>query len=1761
MNMLKHILAILLLILLFNAKAAVKPGIQYLSPNVLLNEINSSDKLPYRFGDRVFLVGYAANPAKVIVEGAKAGLVLNGFAGGGYFYFSAPATQLQQLLRIQGLEKVGYLRPSSKLSSFLTSNNETAERFGNGQSFNLKVYYGKGLSAISLRTALQSEGFFPSNIDENFGHFTIRGHKRDADKLALQPFVRYIALETKEAMPLLNTAVSLNRANKVHAPTPNGLGYTGRGINVAVIDGGYVGPHIDFERRVTHVERLNIGATNSQHGTHVTGTVAGAGHRNEAYRGMAPKANVFEWNYTDDMINKMRQGILEYNTMVSNNSYYFGEYGIFCGFSGAYVPESQDMDELAVLYPSYLPVIASGNSGNLCAGGWGTLPVGIQGSKNNLVVGRCDDNSVVDAGSSRGPTADGRLKPELVAEGLSVLATYPLQAYGTYSGTSMSAPQVSGAVALIYEAYKAAHGVLPPAMLSRALLCNTAYDLGLPGPDFTHGFGRMDVYKAIKALENGQFFIDDVANEDSVTFTVNVPSGTAVSRFMLSWTDMPATLPYQKILVNDLDIYVIAPGGSRKLPLVADAQNPGMAASPARDSLNNMEQVVISSPVSGTYTIVVKGREVPAGPQAFAVVFQNDPAGIDVTYPDGGESLLPGSNAIRWDANGITGNVDISYSDNGGSSWNPIASGIPASQSYFFWTVPVIATNQALVRVTGGAQTGISTQTFTIMPNVSGLTTSQCDRGVRMNWNKNNLATEYVVYRFLYADTAWQQIATTTDTVFWMNDLKPGFVYFVSVASKKGTILSRKAEGVGITANSTAICSAVNDAGVYHLLTPIGGRQFTSSVLSNAETIRCVLKNYGNNTIGNFNVSYSVNGGPVVTELFSGNIPAGDTAKKEFAATYNFSSPGDYTVKLWTTLAGDVFSGNDTLRFIVRHLPNGSVVLPFVENFDQLPGYDIYTYRMVGLPGLDPFDLISDSLRARARIGVLDLYSSSSPNAITIDHLAGGAALPQLDASLFITLNLSNYIDSVIFLDFSYASHNEPGDNDFVRVRGSDTDPWITIYNLFANRLPAGFYQDVHQINLTGWLKSNGQNYSSSTQIAFNVRTNRSANQYINQGGYSFDDIRVYHAGKDIALTTDASAVSFCSGEYQLQVNIINNTPQAVSNIPLFYSVNNGTPVAEVANINLPAWGGTTYTFTAPVVGNADPSGKYTVRAWVQMPGDKFGDNDTTVIKNILKLKLIALIPEADDFYQEGFESSDGGWMASGRLSSWVWGTPEKYIMTKAGMGNNAWANTLTRDYNNNEDSYLYGPCLMSPNANTSLSFLSQLQIEASFDSLIAEYSFDGSSWSRLGTKGAGYNWYNSASPGNFWDKNIFPWQSVSLYSLPTDPMSRPMLMRFRLMADQFVTFEGLGIDQVFYDNLPGLIAVSTANASVIANMQNFSAITNGGGSVLAEVKASGGTPEIKVHTIVSSEPPPPKFRERFILNTRWHLETVSGNFSVLTVRLYFADSLFKRMLNADAATSLLRDLRLVRYNDISLDTSLLNNHFANGYTVYDPSSFAIWPFKNGYFIEFQTDHPGEFWLQSGTPNPAAYNSTRFSEFSATRDDSKAILDWQTIQEIANRRFYLEYSYDGVSFALFDSVPGGGRLESGSRDYQYIDSITGKPNGYMYYRLSQVDSSGKLYYAGVDTVDFTNVSVNDLAFSASWQLNGLWLDVRTAIDGMADVVIYNSAGALLDKYHVTLQKGRNYLGRSYMNSWPSGVYIIRLGSGKLQGSCRFVKIN
>jgi serine protease AprX len=99
--------------------------------------------------------------------------------------------------------------------------------------------------------------------------------------------------------------------------------------------------------------------------------------------------------------------------------------------------------------------------------------------------------------SSRGPTLDGRIKPEIVAPGIRITAARAGSAnrFDTYSGTSMAAPFVAGAAALLLSANPG----LTVEDVKDALL-ETAQDWGVTGPDVDYGHGRLSVYRAVQRV-------------------------------------------------------------------------------------------------------------------------------------------------------------------------------------------------------------------------------------------------------------------------------------------------------------------------------------------------------------------------------------------------------------------------------------------------------------------------------------------------------------------------------------------------------------------------------------------------------------------------------------------------------------------------------------------------------------------------------------------------------------------------------------------------------------------------------------------------------------------------------------------------------------------------------------------------------------------------------------------------------------------------------------------------------------------------------------------------------------------------------------------------------------------------------------------------------------------------------------------------------------------------------------------------------------
>lgn len=106
------------------------------------------------------------------------------------------------------------------------------------------------------------------------------------------------------------------------------------------------------------------------------------------------------------------------------------------------------------------------------------------------------------------------------------------------------------------------------------------------------------------------------------------------------------------------------------------------------------------------------------------------------------------------------------------------------------------------------------------------------------------------------------------------------------------------------------ILSPLNvDAAATKFLTPVNGFS-----LSSAEKIKVNISNFGTSTISSgLKVNYKVNGSSTVSEDFTGTLASGETAPFEFSTTVDLSSTGDYNIKVYTTLAGDLNTANDTI--------------------------------------------------------------------------------------------------------------------------------------------------------------------------------------------------------------------------------------------------------------------------------------------------------------------------------------------------------------------------------------------------------------------------------------------------------------------------------------------------------------------------------------------------------------------------------------------------------------------------------------------------------------------------------------------------------------------------------------------------------------------------------------------------------------------------------------------------------------------------------
>ena len=644
--------------------------------------------------------------------------------------------------------------------------------------------------------------------DELNYSLTIRVKKEEVHAISTLPFVAYVEPIEPPYELENSTGTTLHRSNTINTTIPGGPKYDGTGVVVAVGDGGYIASHPDMRNRLT------TSGTAADHATHVCGIIAGAGNIDPLTKGQAPGAEIISKNGHSD-ITGMSDLYTNKKVRVTNHS--LGE-----SCNAGYTANARTADLQVVTYPSIFNVFSAGNSGSTdCSYGagsaWGNITGGYKAGKNSITVGNLSRTDVIAGSSSRGPSKDGRIKPDICAKGTSVYSLAPGDGYANMSGTSMASPGAAGCFSQLIHAYRDLNsGADPKLGLLKGIVLNTADDLGNIGPDYIYGWGRINVRNAYNVIKEKRYASGTIDNAATKTHQLTVPANVKELKVMIYWADPAAATGVSKALINDLDITLTDPSNKTFEPwllsFAASAAELSKAATNGKDRRNNMEQVSIENPAAGNYTVNVNGFQVPTGPQEYFVIYEFIKNEIVVTYPLGGESIVPGeSEYIRWDAAGNTGTFKIEYSTDNGATWQVAAASVSGALRYYVWTVPATVTGDALVRVSRDNISGQSQANFSIIKVPANVKIDwRCETSLQLSWAAVSGATAYEVY---VLGDKYMESKGTTAALKQVINLDPKNITWVSVKAlaNNGKVIGRRAIAVKIPAVFGCIPTSVDD--------------------------------------------------------------------------------------------------------------------------------------------------------------------------------------------------------------------------------------------------------------------------------------------------------------------------------------------------------------------------------------------------------------------------------------------------------------------------------------------------------------------------------------------------------------------------------------------------------------------------------------------------------------------------------------------------------------------------------------------------------------------------------------------------------------------------------------------------------------------------------------------------------------------------------------------------------------------------------------
>ncbi|MCY3792874.1 MAG: S8 family serine peptidase, partial [Gammaproteobacteria bacterium] len=557
---------------------------------------------------------------------------------------------LRAIARLPAVEALGAMPSERKLDPLLA---ESAAASAPGESLRVFVTLMAGDPDGRWGRALAHIGAEVGRFDPAVRVYAARIPADRLAELAAADFVQSVeAVDVVRAMH--DTAVPAMGADLLRTyagPPGRYLGVAGAGVPVGVMDTGLNARHVDILGGRASICGVNFAQGNGGgeaddlwfdqdgHGTHVTGTITGAGLGERRYAGMAPAVEHIRFA---KVLNSLGYGFEDWilagmDYLAENSGCGGGDAPMLakplvvnmslgaCSLEFEGRTTGERKLDATVWGARQLYVVANANSGRSCF-------TDVGAAKNSLAVGAIRDDGRIADFSSRGPTADGRLLPKLSATGVglhSARGRGSRSGYDQLSGTSMASPTVAGIAALLMDAAPE-HGSMPALARARLMASAIRPDVWLesnsafpatntdgPGPvQAAYGLGKasapLSVLQrdepdgwttggAVATLEDGRYGHVDIT----------VPQGASRLDLVMTWDEPPAETIAAPVL-NDLDLW---------LDHAADCGAAACGERSSRSRIDNIEWIVVRNPQPGSYRVKVTGPRVYAVPPRAALAW------------------------------------------------------------------------------------------------------------------------------------------------------------------------------------------------------------------------------------------------------------------------------------------------------------------------------------------------------------------------------------------------------------------------------------------------------------------------------------------------------------------------------------------------------------------------------------------------------------------------------------------------------------------------------------------------------------------------------------------------------------------------------------------------------------------------------------------------------------------------------------------------------------------------------------------------------------------------------------------------------------------------------------------------------------------------------------------------------------------------------------------------------------------------------------